>query len=146
MRTTRSHKLDPLAFLVVVVTVGMLVTSAVHAKDYLFTDPVLLEQLSQSSSNYVDPVANIIPESQHSWLVPGAKGMRTTIRGGMAHIQFDSRDEGEYSSWLPEETRFIFSMGVEEASQTDDDRIIPSGDEVFDRYVPRLYISIGHRW
>lgn len=146
MRISKPQKLDPLAFLVILVSLGMLVTSVVHAEDYLFSNPLALDTTLHSPSSYSDPVAKVIPESRHSWLVPGAKGLRTTIKGGMAHIQFDSQDEGAYSSWLPQQTRFIFSMGLEESIHSNGLKSTSASDEVFDRYVPRLYLSIGHRW
>lgn len=146
MRRSNSNKLDPLAILVILVSFGMIVTSVAHAGDYLFSEPGSLDPTGHFSVKYSDPVANVIPESRHSWLVPGAKGLRTTIKGGMAHIQFDSRDEAEYSSWLPQQTRLVFSMGLEETTQRNGAKAVPGGDEVFDHYVPRLYLSIGHRW
>jgi hypothetical protein len=72
--------------------------------------------------------------------------MRTSFKGGMAHFQFDSSDEGEVPGMLPGNTRFIFSMGWEEEFLPDSVSSLDSSEDWYDRYKPMLYFSLGHRW
>jgi hypothetical protein len=127
----------------------MIVTSIVHAENYLFGEPgVLSSELGTATNNRLEFQSDLLSSKQSSWLLPGNSATRTTFKGGMAHIQFDSSDDSDVSGMLPVNTRLTFSMGLEEndlLSLPGSANHIDSQDW-YDRYRPMLYLSIGHRW
>ena len=147
MRLDRQHKPDSMSLLFLLVTLGMLISSIAHADNYLFSEPgAISSDMNIGVQNKLELNSYVIPGSKNSWLIPGSTGMRTSFQGGMAHFQFDSRDEGEVPSMLPGNTRFVFSMGLEEDSLLDSVNNAYSSVEWYDRYKPMLYLSVGHRW
>jgi len=148
MRTNRQHKPDLMTLLFVFVTLGLFLTSFAHAENYLFSDADSFSSVKNPiAQNEITLHSEVIPSSRNSWLIPGATGMRTSFKGGMAHIQFDSRDEGEVPGMMPGNTRFIVSMGWEEdllpGNQAGN---LDAAEDWYDRYKPMLYFTVGHRW
>lgn len=149
MYTKRATTSTSLTQLFVFVTLAMLFTSIVKAENYLFDEPaVLSSDMNLAKHSIMKFHNNVLPSTQNSWLLPGSSGVRTSFKGGMAHIQFDSNDDGDVSDNLPGNTRFIFSMGLEE---NEFDNIPGSvgfteSQDWFDRYRPMLYLTIGHSW
>ena len=149
MRLNRQHKPDSLVILFLFVGMGMLVTSIAHAENYLFGEPDALVSISGiGTSNRLEFQSDVLSTKQNNWLLPGTSATRTSFKGGMAHIQFDSSDENDVSSVLPGNTRFTLSMGLEESDLLN----LPGtandldSQEWYERYTPMLYLSIGHRW
>ncbi len=150
MITGRRHHADSLILLLLsLLLLGMIVNSVVHAENYLFakTDE-FSAVIDQDSHYYSEFELSLSPNGRENWLLPSTRSTRTAFRGGMAHIQFDSSDESDISALLPGNTRFTFSMGLEENDllSSPGSPTAASEQEWYDRYRPMLYLSIGHRW
>lgn len=149
MTSNRSKTSTSMTQLFVFVTLAMVVTSIVKADNYLFGDPaVLTSDMNLAKRNTMTFHNTVLPSSKNSWLMPGSSGVRTSFKGGMAHFQFDSKDEGDVSDRLPGNTRFVFSMGMEENELTHvpGSASFNEANDWTDRYSPMLYLTVGHSW
>lgn len=142
MRPYRQHKPDTLLFLFVLVTLGMLITSVAQAENYLFGQraEILFNSGHDNSFN-----SSLLPSSRHNWLqVPGATSVKTLFKGGMAHFLYEDNIDNKVESILPDNTRLIFSLGVERNARILFD--FSSRSARRDAYSPTLYFTLGHRW
>jgi len=147
MRTDRPHKPDSMSLLFILVSLGMLISTYVHAEDYLFSEPGAYSSVMNLGKQHALELSPaVVPSSKNSWLIPGSSGVRTSIKGSMAHFQFDSHDEGEVSGLLPSNTRFIFSMGWEEDILPDSVYKADATEDWYDHYKPMLFFTVDHRW
>ena len=149
MYTKRPTTSTSLTQLFVFVTLAMLFTSIVKAENYLFDEPAhLSSDMSLAKHSTMSFYNDVLPSTKNSWLLPGSSGVRTSFKGGMAHIQFDSNDEGDVSANLPGNTRFIFSMGLEEneLNNVPGNVGFTESQDWHDRYKPMLYLTVGHSW
>jgi len=149
MFSSRPTKPASLTHLFVFVTLAMVLTSVVQAENYLFGEPLALSSdMNLGKSSTMTFHNTVLPSSKNSWLLPGSSGVRTSFKGGMAHFQFDSKDDGDVSRTLPGNTRFIFSMGLEENEFTNvpGSANFSESQDWIDRYKPMLYLTVGHSW
>ncbi len=149
MRPDRRHKPDALVFLFLFVGLGMIATSIAHAENYLYGEPDVLSTVHGiSASERTEFQSGLRSNPHNSWLLPGSGITRTSFRGGMAHLQFDSSDDDNVAAALPANTRFTLSMGLEENTLlgTSGTASYIDTQQWYDRYRPMLYFSIGHRW
>ena len=146
------HKPDSMAILILAVTIGLLLTTIVQADDYLFGDnhSVISDVDTPAVSMIPGGVLpqSYIPDVKNSWLLPGGKGVRTSVKGGMAHFQLNSLDDQSISRQLPSNTQVTLSLGFEENMYASQTQYRNNANRVqwYDYYRPALYFSIGHRW
>jgi len=152
MRHHHQHKPDSMAILILAVTIGLLLTTIVQADDYLFrNDFSTSTHLDDSSVKWLPGGAlpeSLLPDTRTSWLLPGGKGVRTSVKGGMAHFQLNSLDDQSISQQLPSHTHVTLSLGLEENMYANQLNYRSSPDDLswYDYYKPALYFSVGHRW
>ena len=140
-----------MAILILAVTLGMILTTIVQAEDFLFTrfsgDSTSEPPVSVQRVGYLPE--SLLPDRKTSWLLPGGQGIRTSIKGGMAHIQLNSLDADQhYSRLLPLRTRLTMSVGLEQNFYIDQPNYRGYLDrlEWYDYYRPTIYFSLGHSW
>jgi len=147
MRPGRPHKSDSITFLFLLVMLGMLLTSVVQAEDYLFGQyPDALSVHSDNEGLENNFQSRILPSQKHPWLQLSDSGnMKTSFKGGMAHFLYEGSPDHKSENILPENTRLIFSLGIQESSEAEISTY-SSDAEWQQRYKPTLYFTFGHRW
>jgi len=152
MRHSHQHKPDSMAILILAVTIGLLLTTIVQADDYLFGhNASIVAESNTLSVKFVPGGAlpeSLLPDTKNSWLLPGGKGVRTLVKGGMAHFQLNSLDDESISQQLPSNTQVTLSLGLEEDMYVGQSNYRGNIDNLhwYDYYRPALYFSVGHRW
>lgn len=143
MRPSRHHKPDSLLFLFVLVTVGMLLTSIVQADDYLFGHHAKSGFIGSDYDSDDMTQFKLPASSDQRWLLlPGTDGMKTSFKDGMVHFLYAGNHESGADNVVFENTRFIFSLGVEDKFVD----ISNYSSEIYNRYQPVLYFTVGRRW
>ena len=146
MRHHRQFKPDSLVLLFVAITIGMVLTSIVHAQDFAYKRYVASLPGSNSPGYSEAKLLDLsLSGGRRSLLLPGSGGLRSSIYEGMMHFQVYSNDIGRLPDLLPKNSSFIVSLGMEESEryyQSNSSETL----EWYDRYRPKIYFTLGHRW